>query len=65
MEEGTLEIWHGWGGQSDYVFTQLQGDFMRPRINEVDELLAKGVNVTIYNGQVNHFYIYNQESFSA
>ncbi|KAL3530483.1 hypothetical protein ACH5RR_009805 [Cinchona calisaya] len=41
-----------WGGQSDEVFTALQGDFMRPRINEVDELLAKGVNVTIYNGQL-------------
>ncbi|KAJ7947905.1 Carboxypeptidase [Quillaja saponaria] len=41
-----------WGGQSDSVFTNLEGDFMIPRINEVDELLAKGVNVTIYNGQV-------------
>ncbi|XP_059297489.1 serine carboxypeptidase-like 51 [Lycium ferocissimum] len=25
---------------------------MRPRIDEVDELLAKGVNVTVYNGQL-------------
>ncbi|KAJ0084988.1 hypothetical protein Patl1_29832 [Pistacia atlantica] len=25
---------------------------MRPRINEVDELLQKGVNVTICNGQL-------------
>lgn len=41
-----------WGGQSDSVFSSLSGDFMKPRINEVDELLAKGVNVTIYNGQV-------------
>ncbi|KAE9616721.1 hypothetical protein Lal_00034494 [Lupinus albus] len=41
-----------WGGQSDEVFTFLEGDFMKPRINEVDELLAKGVNVTVYNGQV-------------
>ncbi|PQQ14103.1 serine carboxypeptidase-like 51 isoform X2 [Prunus yedoensis var. nudiflora] len=41
-----------WGGQSDYVFTAMTGDFMKPRINEVDELLARGVNVTIYNGQV-------------
>ncbi|KAK1588507.1 hypothetical protein Q3G72_024143 [Acer saccharum] len=41
-----------WGGQSDQVFSFLEGDFMRPRINEVDELLAKGVNVTIYNGQL-------------
>ncbi|KAL1323549.1 hypothetical protein AAHE18_13G024000 [Arachis hypogaea] len=41
-----------WGGQSDGVFTNLESDFMKPRINEVDQLLAKGVNVTIYNGQV-------------
>ncbi|KAG8371241.1 hypothetical protein BUALT_Bualt13G0067200 [Buddleja alternifolia] len=41
-----------WGGQSDLVFTALEGDFMKPRIDEVDELLAKGVNVTVYNGQL-------------
>ncbi|PWA80200.1 peptidase S10, serine carboxypeptidase, Alpha/Beta hydrolase fold protein [Artemisia annua] len=41
-----------WGGQSGLVFTYLEGDFMKPRINEVDELLNKGVNVTIYNGQL-------------
>lgn len=41
-----------WGGQSEYVFQSLQEEFMKPRINEVDELLAKGVEVTIYNGQV-------------
>ncbi|KAA8550290.1 hypothetical protein F0562_001974 [Nyssa sinensis] len=41
-----------WGGQSHLVSTSLVGDFMRPRINEVDELLAKGVNVTVYNGQL-------------
>ncbi|XP_055835683.1 serine carboxypeptidase-like 51 [Solanum dulcamara] len=41
-----------WGGQSNDVFTALNGDFMKPRINEVDELLAKGVNVTVYNGQL-------------
>ncbi|XP_024985776.1 serine carboxypeptidase-like 51 isoform X1 [Cynara cardunculus var. scolymus] len=41
-----------WGGQSGLVFDYLEGDFMRPRINEVDELLSKGVNVTIYNGQL-------------
>ncbi|XP_059314755.1 serine carboxypeptidase-like 51 [Lycium ferocissimum] len=41
-----------WGGQSDSVFTALYGDFMKPRIDEVDELLAKGVNVTVYNGQL-------------
>ncbi|XP_022944267.1 serine carboxypeptidase-like 51 [Cucurbita moschata] len=41
-----------WGGQSDSVFQFFIGDFMKPRIMEVDELLAKGINVTIYNGQV-------------
>ncbi|KAK9280113.1 hypothetical protein L1049_013800 [Liquidambar formosana] len=41
-----------WGGQSEAVFSALEGDFMKPRINEVDELLAKGINVTIYNGQL-------------
>ncbi|PRQ33325.1 putative carboxypeptidase C [Rosa chinensis] len=41
-----------WGMQSDNVFEAMTGDFMRPRIDEVDQLLAKGVNVTIYNGQV-------------
>ncbi|OMO90340.1 Peptidase S10, serine carboxypeptidase [Corchorus olitorius] len=41
-----------WGGQSDSVFQYLAGDFMKPRIAEVDELLSKGVNVTIYNGQL-------------
>ncbi|KAL0436360.1 UNVERIFIED_CONTAM: Serine carboxypeptidase-like 51 [Sesamum radiatum] len=41
-----------WGGQSDLVFNALEGDFMRPRIREVDELLAKGVNLTIYSGQL-------------
>ncbi|KAJ0027872.1 hypothetical protein Pint_35793 [Pistacia integerrima] len=30
----------------------MTGNFMKPRINEVDELLAKGINVTIYNGQL-------------
>ncbi|XP_037496307.1 LOW QUALITY PROTEIN: serine carboxypeptidase-like 51 [Jatropha curcas] len=38
--------------QSDSVFDEMEGDFMKPRINEVDELLAKGVNVTVYNGQL-------------
>ena len=27
-------------------------DFMKPRIQEVDQLLELGVNITIYNGQV-------------
>ncbi|KAK3024742.1 hypothetical protein RJ639_044679 [Escallonia herrerae] len=40
-----------WGGQN-IVFDALAGDFMRPRIAEVDELLAKGINVTVYNGHI-------------
>ncbi|XP_039143512.1 LOW QUALITY PROTEIN: serine carboxypeptidase-like 51 [Dioscorea cayenensis subsp. rotundata] len=41
-----------WGGQSNSVFEKLAGDFMKPRIDEVDQLLSLGVNVTVYNGQV-------------
>ncbi|KAJ3693058.1 hypothetical protein LUZ60_012153 [Juncus effusus] len=41
-----------WGAQSDDVFEALKSDFMKPRINEVDELLSLGVSVTIYNGQL-------------
>ncbi|XP_057456049.1 serine carboxypeptidase-like 51 [Lotus japonicus] len=41
-----------WGGQADHVFKNFEGDFMKPRIHEVDKLLAKGVNVTVYNGQL-------------
>ncbi|KAE8680542.1 Geranyl diphosphate synthase 1 isoform 1 [Hibiscus syriacus] len=40
------------GGQAGIVFSSWAGDFMRPRIAEVDELLSKGVNVTIYSGQL-------------
>ncbi|KZV42612.1 serine carboxypeptidase-like 51-like [Dorcoceras hygrometricum] len=41
-----------WGGQGDLVFSALEADFMKPRIDEVGELLAKGVNLTIYSGQL-------------
>ncbi|XP_044510918.1 serine carboxypeptidase-like 51 [Mangifera indica] len=34
------------------VSSAMSGDIMKPRISEVDELLAKGINVTIYNGQL-------------
>ncbi|XP_021627425.1 serine carboxypeptidase-like 51 isoform X2 [Manihot esculenta] len=40
------------GQQSELVFEAMEGDFMKARIKEVDELLSKGVNVTIYNGQL-------------
>lgn len=41
-----------WGDQADDVFEALEGDFMKPRIEEVDQLLKLGVNVTVYSGQV-------------
>ncbi|XP_059646786.1 serine carboxypeptidase-like 51 isoform X4 [Cornus florida] len=41
-----------WGGQGNIVFPAMTGDFMNPRIKEVDELLAQGINVTVYSGQL-------------
>ncbi|XP_078126444.1 retinoid-inducible serine carboxypeptidase [Sander vitreus] len=41
-----------WGGQADNVFSYMAGDFMRPVVDIVDQLLIAGVNVTIYNGQL-------------
>ncbi|XP_077020984.1 retinoid-inducible serine carboxypeptidase [Tamandua tetradactyla] len=41
-----------WGGQSMSVFENMAGDFMKPVISIVDELLEAGVNVTVYNGQL-------------
>ncbi|CAL5042541.1 unnamed protein product [Urochloa decumbens] len=40
-----------WQEVSLQVFDALTNDFMKPAINEVDELLSYGVNVTVYNGQ--------------
>lgn len=39
------------------VYEELANDFMKPAINEVDELLASGVNVVVYNGQVSTKYM--------
>lgn len=39
-------------GQADAVFVSMAGDFMKPVVNIVDQLLAAGVNVTVYNGQL-------------
>ncbi|EEE59192.1 hypothetical protein OsJ_11130 [Oryza sativa Japonica Group] len=36
------------------VFNALENEFMKPAINEVDELLSLGVNVTVYNGQLTY-----------
>uniref|UniRef100_A0A0E0NW36 Carboxypeptidase n=1 Tax=Oryza rufipogon TaxID=4529 RepID=A0A0E0NW36_ORYRU len=37
------------------VFNALENEFMKPAINEVDELLSLGVNVTVWNG-LNDFF---------
>ncbi|KAK3406259.1 hypothetical protein EUGRSUZ_K02426, partial [Eucalyptus grandis] len=47
------------------VFPAFHGDFMKPRIEEVDKLLAKGVNVTVYNGQKHGSISSSNGSFSA
>lgn len=39
-------------GQAEEVFTNMAGDFMRPVVDVVDQLLSAGVNVTVYNGQL-------------
>uniref|UniRef100_A0A8C2WZE9 Serine carboxypeptidase 1 n=1 Tax=Cyclopterus lumpus TaxID=8103 RepID=A0A8C2WZE9_CYCLU len=41
-----------WGGQAEDVFSNMAGDFMRPVVDVVDQLLTAGVNVTVYNGQL-------------
>ncbi|KAI9515013.1 Retinoid-inducible serine carboxypeptidase [Dissostichus eleginoides] len=41
-----------WGGQAEEVFSYMAGDFMRPVVDVVDQLLSAGVNVTVYNGQL-------------
>ncbi|XP_016285820.1 retinoid-inducible serine carboxypeptidase [Monodelphis domestica] len=41
-----------WGDQSHLVFMNMQKDFMKPVINIVDDMLTAGINVTIYNGQL-------------
>ncbi|XP_008070211.2 retinoid-inducible serine carboxypeptidase [Carlito syrichta] len=43
---------HTWGGQAANVFVNMEEDFMKPVISIVDKLLAAGVNVTLYNGQL-------------
>uniref|UniRef100_A0A8C4NCQ5 Carboxypeptidase n=2 Tax=Eptatretus burgeri TaxID=7764 RepID=A0A8C4NCQ5_EPTBU len=41
-----------WGGQSDDVFQYMCVDFMKPVISTVDALLGLGIDVTIYNAQL-------------
>ncbi|PIO22778.1 hypothetical protein AB205_0100800, partial [Aquarana catesbeiana] len=41
-----------WGGQAMDVFSNMAGDFMKPVVSVVDDLLCAGINVTVYNGQL-------------
>ncbi|KAL6650243.1 hypothetical protein ACP70R_009168 [Stipagrostis hirtigluma subsp. patula] len=41
-----------WQEASLQVYDALANNFMKPAINEVDELLSYGINVTVYNGQL-------------
>ncbi|CAN6325009.1 unnamed protein product [Urochloa humidicola] len=41
-----------WVEVSQSVYNALVNDFMKPRIDEIDELLSYGINVTVYNGQL-------------
>ncbi|KAL3682188.1 hypothetical protein R1sor_000210 [Riccia sorocarpa] len=41
-----------WGESSGEVFGQMGGDFMVPRIDQVDQMLELGVKVVIYSGQL-------------
>ncbi|KAM0849072.1 hypothetical protein ACQ4PT_053953 [Festuca glaucescens] len=41
-----------WQEASIQVYNAMSAVFMKPAIKEVDELLSYGVNVTIYNGQL-------------
>ncbi|CAD6261447.1 unnamed protein product [Miscanthus lutarioriparius] len=40
-----------WEEATLQVYEELKNDFMKPAVREVDELLALGVSVTVYNGQ--------------
>lgn len=41
-----------WGGQAGQVFSSMAADFMKPVVDVVEQLLDAGVNVTVYNGQL-------------
>ncbi|XP_061906531.1 retinoid-inducible serine carboxypeptidase [Entelurus aequoreus] len=41
-----------WGGQAEQVFSSMAADFMKPVVHMVDQLLTAGVNVSVYNGQL-------------
>lgn len=39
-----------WGGQSSRVFEEMSGDFMVDVVATVDNLIAAGLEVVVYNG---------------
>jgi len=43
---------HSWSEQSNAVFQANRGDFMKPVIHMVDELLDLGYKVVVFNGQL-------------
>lgn len=47
-----LTCFSGQPGQAEEVFSNMAGDFMKPVVDVVDQLLSAGVNVTVYNGQL-------------
>ncbi|XP_016062701.1 PREDICTED: retinoid-inducible serine carboxypeptidase isoform X2 [Miniopterus natalensis] len=50
--KSSLEFTQSHLGQANSVFLNMEKDFMKPVISVVDELLEAGVNVTVYNGQL-------------
>ncbi|KAF5915997.1 hypothetical protein HPG69_003070 [Diceros bicornis minor] len=50
--KSSLEFTQSHLGQATDVFLNMEEDFMKPVISIVDELLEAGVNVTVYNGQL-------------
>ncbi|XP_016788102.2 retinoid-inducible serine carboxypeptidase isoform X2 [Pan troglodytes] len=50
--ESSLEFTQSHLGQAANVFVNMAEDFMKPVISIVDELLEAGINVTVYNGQL-------------
>ncbi|XP_011910283.1 PREDICTED: retinoid-inducible serine carboxypeptidase [Cercocebus atys] len=50
--ESSLEFTQSYLGQAANVFVNMEEDFMKPVISIVDKLLKAGINVTVYNGQL-------------
>lgn len=53
-----------WGGQSDSVFTQLEGDFMKPRISEVRRLALKKLRGSKFPSVIDFIYFLTTGSVS-